>query len=311
MLPKISIIMSAYNGAEHLPQQISSILNQSYRDWQLFIRDDNSSDNTLDIIESYARRYPDKVNVIRDKKRNIGISKSFLSLLNYVESDYVMFCDQDDIWLPDKIKITFDKMRETEEKFGLSTPVLIHTDLKVVDKRLNIVSDSFWRYQHLNPEKGKTLNRLLVQNVVTGCTMMINRALKNKIRFFPKQAIMHDWWASLVAAAFGKIDYVPTSTILYKQHDNSSIGAKEWGMGYMMKMARPRSGIKATLQKTRIQAGAFLDTFRNELTSEYLNLLDAYSTLDNQAFLIKRCNLIKYRFFKIGFFRNIGLFLTV
>jgi len=311
MLPKIAIIMSSYNGAEHLPRQISSILNQSYKDWQLFIRDDNSSDNTLDIIEDYARRYPDKVNLIRGEKRNIGISESFLSLLNYVESDYVMFCDQDDVWLSDKIKVTFDKMRETEEKFGFGTPVLIHTDLKVVDEGLNIVSDSLWRYQHLNPEKGKTLNRLLVQNVVTGCTMMINKALKNKIRFFPKQAIMHDWWASLVAAAFGKIDYVPTSTILYKQHDNSSIGAKEWDMGYMMKMAGLGKGMKATLQKTRVQAGAFLDTFRDELSSEYSNLLDAYSNMDNQDFFNKRFNLIKYRFFKIGFLRNIGLFLTV
>jgi hypothetical protein len=199
-------------------------------------------------------------------------------------------------------------MREIEDRYGENTPALIHTDLTVVAEDLRVLSDSFWDYQHLDPEKGKTLNRLVVQNAITGCTVMINKALKNKIHFFPEQAIMHDWWAALVAAAFGKIDYVPMATILYRQHDESFVGAKEWGAGYALKMARSgRSHLKATLQKTQLQARAFLDTFGDELTGEYSNLLRAYSDLDQQGYFTKRFNLIKYGFLKIGLLKNIGL----
>jgi len=312
MVPEIAIIMTAYNGADYLPQQLSSILEQTYRDWRLFIRDDNSSDNTLNIIEEYANRHTEKIKMIEGERRNVGIPQSFLLLLNNVQSDYIMFCDQDDVWLPDKIQNTFNKMREIEDRYGENTPALIHTDLAVVAEDLRVLSDSFWDYQHLNPEKGKTLNRLLVQNVITGCTVMINKALKSKIHFFPEQAIMHDWWTALVAAAFGKIDYVPMPTILYRQHDESFVGAKEWGAGYAFKMAKSgRSHLKATLQKTQLQAGAFLDTFRGELRSEYCKLLQAYSDLSHQSFFIKRFNLIKYGFFKIGLLKNLGLFAVV
>jgi glycosyltransferase involved in cell wall biosynthesis len=309
--PVISIIMAACNGGQYLSEQIKSILGQSYKEWQLIIRDDGSCDNTLDVIKEYAQKHPGIIKFITDKDGNVGASQNFLRLLSHADTDYVMFCDQDDIWLPDKIKITFDKIKEVEKKYGLNTPVLIHTDLKVVGKDLNVIADSFWKYQHLNPEKGKTLNRLLLQNVITGCTVMINKALKDKIKLLPEQTIIYDWWISLTATAFGKIDYVPTATILYRQHGNNIIGAKAWNVCYVMKMLSEMSSIKTTLQKTQMQAKAFLDVFRDELTEKYIDLLNVYSTLDRQNFFIKRLNLIKYRFLKIGFMRNIGLFLVV
>lgn len=312
MSSKISIIMAAYNGGQYLSEQIKSILGQSYKEWQLIIRDDGSEDASLNIAKEYAQRYPEKIRLITDRDSNIGVSQNFLRLLSYADTDYIMFCDQDDVWLPDKIEITFNKMREIKEEFGADIPVLIHTDLKVVNKNLDIISDSFWKFQHLAPQKGKSLKRLLVQNVITGCTVMINKALKDKIKLLPEQTLMYDWWISLVAAAFGKIDYVPAETILYRQHDNNDIGAKEWSLGYIMNMLiSSRSNLKTILQKTQLQAKAFLDVFRNELTENYIDLLNVYSTLDQQNFFIKRLNLIKYGFFKIGFMRNIGLFFAI
>jgi len=295
-----------------LSEQLESIFTQSRKDWQLIIRDDGSSDNTLNIINEYARQYTGIIKVIRDSDGNIGASQNFLRLLSHADTDYVMFCDQDDIWLPDKIKITFDKTKEIEKKYSKNTPVLIHTDLKVVDKDLNVITNSFWNYQHLNPEKGKTFNRLLVQNVITGSTVMINKALKNKIKLLPKQMLMHDWWTSLVAAAFGRIDYVPIATTLYRQHGNNAIGAKGWNMQYILKAAKSgKSEIKTALQKTQLQAKAFLDTYRDDLTDEYLTLLNVYSDLGRQNFFVKRLKIIRYNFFKIGFLRNVGLFLAV
>jgi len=304
--------MATYNGDQYLSEQINSILRQSCKEWQLTIRDDNSRDNTRDIIKEYTQRYPEKIKLVSDGDDNIGASQNFLRLIGHTDTDYVMFCDQDDVWLPNKIEITFDKMKETEDKFGKNTPILIHTDSKVVDNNLNIISDSFWKFQHLKPQKGKSLNRLIVQNTITGNTVMINKTLKNKIKLLPEQTIMYDWWISLAAVAFGKIDYVPRATILYRQHDSNNIGAKEWSLGYIMNMARlNRSNFKSILQKTQLQAKAFLDIFRDELIEKDIDLLNVYSTLSRQSFFIKRLNLIKYSFLKMGFLRNIGLFLFV
>jgi glycosyltransferase involved in cell wall biosynthesis len=304
--------MATYNGEKYLSKQIKSILKQSHKEWQLIIRDDSSGDTSLGIIKDYVQHYPEKIRLITDEDGNIGVSQSFLRLLGHVDTDYVMFCDQDDVWLPDKIKITLEKMKECEEECGKNTPVLTHTNLKVVDENLNVISDSFWKFQRLDPQKGKRLNRLLVQNTVTGCTVMINNALKDKIKLLPEQTLMYDWWISLIAAAFGKISYVPTATILYRQHDNNDVGAKEWNLSYIMDMARSgRSNLKAFLQKTQLQAKAFLDIFKDELTEKHTDILNAYSILGQQNFLIKRLTLIKYRFFKIGLLRNIGLFFAV
>jgi hypothetical protein len=142
--------------------------------------------------------------------------------------------------------------------------------------------------------------------------MMINKALKNKIKFIPEQAIVYDWWISLVAAAFGRIDYVTSPTMLYRQHDSNSIGAKEWGLKYVNKMASlGKSNLRAILLKTQSQAKAFLEVYRHELPQEYIKLLTVYSTLDQQGVLMRRLNLIRYGFLKTGFRRNMGLFFAI
>ncbi|OHB49683.1 MAG: hypothetical protein A2Y10_05870 [Planctomycetes bacterium GWF2_41_51] len=309
MSPAISIILATYNGERYLSDQIESLLAQNYKDWQLIISDDGSSDKTIDVIRKYVRKYPVAIKVLKNEAGNVGPSQNFLRLLGCIDTNYAMFCDQDDVWFPEKIKITMDKMKEIEAKVSIVTPVLIHTDLGVADRNLNVIADSFWKYQNLHPEKGKTLNRLLVQNVLTGCTMMINKALRDKIKLFPEQTIMYDWWIALLAAAFGKIDYVPSATILYRQHDSNNIGAKGWSWSYIANMTRlNKREFENILRKTREQAKAFLDIFRDELTKTHIDLLEAYSSLDRQSFFGKRLNLIKYKFFKIGLIRNIGLF---
>ena len=313
--------MAVYNGEKYLSEQINSILGQSYKEWQLLIRDDGSRDTSPDIIKDYARRYPDNIRLITDQDGNIGVSQNFLRLLDHADTDYVMFCDQDDIWLPDKIEAAFAKIEDMESQFGKETPVLVHSDLKVCDKNMNIIMDSLWKYQYLDPTKGVTLNRLLVQNVVTGLSVMINKSLKQLIHSIPKDAISYDWWISLAAAAFGKIGYIKFPTALYRQHENNAIGAKKWQVWFAAKtflfgkdkmLGKSAAALANTiLLKTQWQAKAFLDVFKNELTEKYIDLLNVYLTLDRQSFFVKRRNLIKYRFFKIGFLRNIGLFLTV
>ena len=312
MTYKILIIITTYNGEHYLSEQIASILKQSCEEWELIIRNDGSIDTTFELIRRYAHRYPDKIRVLSDQLGHIGISESFLQLLNASQADYVMFGDQDDVWLPNKIEVTLKKMKELEGRYGVDMPVLIHTDLKVADEGVNVVAESFWEYQYLNPKTSKSLNRLLTQNAVTGCTMMINKALKDKIKLIPEQAIAYDWWISLVAALFGKIDYVTSPTILYRQHDSNSIGAKEWGLKYINKMARlGRINLRAILLKTQMQAEALLEMYRQELSQEQVKLLIVYSTLNQQDIFMRRFNLLRFGFLKTGFRRNVGLFFAV
>src|SRR5699024_4749681 len=127
--------------------------------------------------------------------------------------DYLMFADADDFWLPDKVEKTFAKMREMEREAGTGCPILVHTDLAVADGSLRVIAPSLFRYEKLSPQRN-SLRELLAQNNVTGCTVMINRALRKLIRQAPADAVMHDWWAALAAAAFGRIGVLDEPTIL-------------------------------------------------------------------------------------------------
>jgi len=224
--PEITICMAAYNGTEYLKQQIDSILAQSNQNWQLTIRDDGSDDDTVSIIEDYTRSYLGKIKLAADEGAHLGASLNFARLLEHADTEYIMFSDQDDFWLPNKIQITLNAMKTAEEIYP-NMPVLIHTDLKVVDSDLNTIADSMWSYQKLFPDIGNNLNKIMAQNVVTGCTMMINKKAKTVSIPVPEEAIMYDWWLAINVAKYGKIAYLSIPTILYRQHSQNWIGAKE------------------------------------------------------------------------------------
>jgi glycosyltransferase involved in cell wall biosynthesis len=221
----ITICLATYNGAEYLKEQIESILAQSCGGWQLMIRDDGSTDNTIGIIRAYGFAYPDKIRLIDENGPHLGATLNFGRLLESADSDYIMFCDQDDVWLGDKIQLTLDAMRSTEERYP-EMPILVHTDLTVVDDKLNTISDSLWNYQRLFPDIGDDPKKIMAQNVVTGCTMMINKRAKEISIPVVAEAIMYDWWVAIKVASVGKIVHIPTPSILYRQHFNNEIGAK-------------------------------------------------------------------------------------
>ena len=147
---KVTILLSTYNGEQFLAEQIESIQAQTYRDWQLLIRDDGSSDGTRAIIEDFCQQ-DDRIFFINpEAAQNLGVIKSFHSLLKYQDSDVYFFSDQDDVWLPDKLAIQL----AAAENYDASVPLLVYMDLKVVDQELNVVHESMIRTQsdHANTE---------------------------------------------------------------------------------------------------------------------------------------------------------------
>jgi glycosyltransferase involved in cell wall biosynthesis len=225
----IDILLAAYNGEKFLKEQVESVLSQTCKDWQLLIRDDGSTDATVQIIKSYIKKYPDKIRLIEDNLGNLGVGHNFGTILQYSKSEYIMFCDQDDVWLPEKIQLTFNKMKEAQKLYP-DTPILVFTDLTIVDEDLGIIAESLWSYHKVDPQKGSLLENIIYCNIITGCTIMINKNTKELMIPFPEYVRLHDWWAALKAAKYGKIFYITDSTILYRQHSANVIGTRKEAM---------------------------------------------------------------------------------
>ncbi len=217
------IILSTYNGEKYLSQQLDSILNQTYKDWKLIIRDDGSVDSTLQIIEKYISRYPDKIQLI-PSIGNLGPMLSFGELLKVSTSKYIALCDQDDVWLENKLTLFHEKMLEIENRYS-DMPILIHSDLFVVDKNLKIVNESFWNKLGLNPNI-KSLSYYLSSNNITGCSIILNNKLRELVIPIPSDASMHDWWLAMNASFFGVIEHFDTKTMYYRQHEGNVVGAQ-------------------------------------------------------------------------------------
>lgn len=302
--------MATYNGERFLVEQIESILKQNYTHIKLVIRDDGSSDGTIPIIRKFVEQYPDKIRLLNDCVGNVGSTANFFRLIESSNADYVMLSDQDDVWLTDKVALTMDVMAQTEEALGRSTPVLVHTDLKVTDKSLSVVSDSLWKHQKISPDCNG-VNRLLVQNVVTGCTVMINRSLINLLRPYSIGIIEHDWWLALLAASFGKVAYVSKPTILYRQHGKNAVGAVKWSFlgGVRRFFAIDSTGVFNSLERTRVQAALFFRIYRRQLSPNMRRMIWRYSTLHKLGYFLRIACVVRCRFFKIGVLRNIGMIL--
>lgn len=303
---RISILLSTYNGEKYLKEQLESILSQSFNDFKVLVRDDGSTDNTVTILKKYQKIYPNKIDILADNGENLRSSRSFMKLLENNVSDYVMFADQDDVWNADKIEKTYQKMQEIENMYGKNTPLLIHSNLTVTDQKLDILAPSFWKFQNINPNKQK-LSDFLVDNNVTGCTMMINRALAEKVQTIPQEAIMHDWWIAMVASVFGKIAYIDEPLMLYRQHGKNDTGAKKYGVQYFIRKFFTKPSFEKYIEQSKI----YLALYGHELDEYNKLMLQEFSQFDELNKLQKLKVLFKYKIWKNGFIRNLGLIFFV
>jgi glycosyltransferase involved in cell wall biosynthesis len=229
----IDILLTTYNGEKYLNEQFDSLLNQTVQNFKIIIRDDGCTDRTIDIIKEYKIKYPKQIELIEDNLGNLRSSKSFMKLLEYSTAEYIMFCDQDDIWLPNKIEVSFNKILELERNDGKDISLLVFTDLTVVDEKLSIAQESFWKYQKLNPKISKNWKKLLAQNVITGCTIIMNKRAKEVSLPFKLEIMIHDQWIGVNVAKYGKINYLEEQTILYRQHGSNVAGAHSYGYKYI------------------------------------------------------------------------------
>ena len=267
---RIEILMAAYNGAPYIREQIDSIVRQSDTNWLLTISDDGSTDGTDAIIDEYVRRYPDRIRWVRSGRRFGGAKAHFFWMTARCEAAYIAYCDDDDTWRPDKLERLRTAMAAAEAELGCDTPVLVFSDQTVTDDDLHVIAPSLMRYQKQRFD-GFDCRGILMQNVVTGGAMMVNRALARLALACTdvSQAVMHDWWLALVAARFGRIVYIDEPLGTYRQHGANSVGAKDVGSAaYVRRMLASPARLRRTLLAKKMQARAFAETYADRLSGE-------------------------------------------
>ncbi|MEP2234167.1 MAG: glycosyltransferase family 2 protein [Alteripontixanthobacter sp.] len=306
----IDILLATYNGAAHLSELLASLTAQTHRDWRLIVRDDGSADETLSLISHWAQTARQPVLILEKDGPGQGASANFAALLARSDAPYFAFCDQDDVWLPHKLETMLAAIRGIEADQGSDHPVLAHSDLAVVDETLKPAGRTLWEMLRYDPRRPIDKRSALLENFITGCATLGNAALRERAAPVPAEAMMHDWWAALVAIWFGTLVPVEQPTILYRQHGKNVVGATDWGAaGLIHRFLRmPRHSIGRTIRGVRqsqIQAGAFAGRFRSELSDgEYRLALD-YSGLPDRSFLTRKCFMIRRRFFASYPARNV------
>lgn len=306
----VAIVMATYNGEKYVDEQINSILTSTYQDFELFIYDDGSRDNTMSILQNYASLYPAKIRVYQNET-NLGVTENFLQALCRTTMDYIMFCDQDDVWKPNKIAITLRRMRHMEGQTGKMTPIAIFTDAIIVDSELNTLKNSFFDASHLNPKK-TDLPHILMENKLIGCTVMVNCALRKVLQNnpLPNCAKFHDWWIALIASSLGKIGYVNEGTLLYRQHCGNIVGGSSF-FSYIRNRITDIHKQKEALFILRRQAEEFLTIYTDLLTKENKDIIRCFIDLDRLNFLDRRLMILHCGFLKTGIIRNVGLLIII
>lgn len=308
----ITIIMAVYNGQEYIREQLESLKDQTYTEWRLVIRDDRSSDKTVEIVKKFSDEVEQEVIFKVNEKPSGSAKNNFALLINDAkESDYVMFCDQDDIWKKDKIEITFNKMKQAEERYGRDFPLLVHGDVEVIDENGNINADSMFEMSQINADS--KLPQILIQNHVTGCTMMCNKKLIAGISEYASSEyiIMHDYLAALYASVFGKIEVIKKPLLSYRQHSGNSVGAKNNNNPvYLLKrLANGRKSYKEAMETSRNQVKFFVEIYREELAAEKYckeyELMSGYASLGSRAKLYRIMFYKKNHIWKNGTIRKI------
>ena len=339
-LHMISILLCTYNGEAYLPAQLDSILAQeTTQDFRIIASDDGSTDHTPEILRDYAARYPGRILVRIQSPATGSAWKHFLRLLAdraYGDADYVMLSDQDDVWYPQKIEESFRAMQaleketggetgsslnDTAEIFGASLvdaiPLLVHCDSEVVGPALEPIAPSYVAYQKMTPAR-KAFRQLLVQNNVVGGSILMNRALAEKIRAVPAHCVMHDQWLALIAAAFGEIRFLPRALYAYRQHGDNVLGAERGSrlgevlgrFGIGRKDGRSKAEMDAhsrrVYEEMFRQADAFLGMYGSELPESRRKELRAFLRIPREARPVKIITILRYGFTYNLLHRTVG-----
>lgn len=325
----IEILLATYNGERFLPEQIESITSQSFKDYNILASDDNSSDCTFEILRSYESVLGEKIKVVQSNTHSA--KENFYNLLDMADAEYIALCDQDDFWESDKLEKSLKAIQRLERRYGKETPILVHSDLEIVDENLNSQNKKMSELTGINEaikyakkeskylytiSTEKSFSRYLVENNITGNTVIINKALLD-IYKRPKVSFMHDWWLGLIALTFGKVGFLNECLVKYRQHESNELGAKN-PLELRNIKKRNKQKIRENYDCMFAQVEEFLRLYKDELgksrsadtyfARKYLN---AFANMKSKNRVSKIRDILKYSFFKSSKILTIGEMLNI
>lgn len=253
----VAVLMATYNGETFLDEQLKSIAAQEGVRVALHVRDDGSSDETLAVLARYADTWPALAGL--SSGPNLGAAASFMALLRAAsgeEHEYFAFCDQDDVWLPSKLSRAVELLSASDA----ALPLLYCSRVACVDASLAALACT-------PVQRDTSFAHLLFENIAFGCSVVMNRAARALlVAKEPGRAmVMHDWWAALVVAAFGRVIFDDFAGVLYRQHGKNVVGAETTRLGEIKRhLARLRRNPSA-LYPIHAQAEALLAHYGDAL----------------------------------------------
>ncbi|MCM1245165.1 MAG: glycosyltransferase family 2 protein [Roseburia sp.] len=306
-MAQIHIVLTTYNGEKYIREQLDSLLENDFKDIYIEVCDDGSSDGTVQIVREYTERY-DCIGFHQNEK-NLGYTMNFMEGIRRSRSPYIMLCDQDDIWHRDKIRKTYERMKQLEQENTEKMPLMVFTDAMNFDSEDGKELGSFHKTSHLDVEKLDTAH-LFMENKCIGCTIMINAEVRNYLRVLPQEIRVHDWWLALICSHFGKISYIEETTLHYRQHSGNMIGGSSYFDDIKNRLSHLHKQ-RAVIRATVAQGCAFYEVFGKELPEEKRETAFQFAQMSKMGILGRRKAMLQYGFCKSGLIRNVALFLLI
>jgi len=277
-IKKVSVVLCSYNGSLYIEKQLDSILKQTYPIDEIIIVDDCSTDSTRDILQEYQRRN-DIIKLFFNEK-NLGSNKSFKYAISLASNEYIFLSDQDDIWFTNKIEKQINVVKNDSTK-----PLLVFHDLSLIDEDGQAVFPSFWKLHGFFAEKFN-FKKLLIFNIVTGCTCLINKAMKDELmRCDMQDIIMHDYLIALIAYGFGEPIFINEQLMYYRTHSNS-VTIKEKNTFFdRVKGFVSRVKNRNYLLPNILQVQKYNELYKHNLSSENKKLVVKFLGLKNKGTL--------------------------
>lgn len=268
---KVQVLLSAYNGEQYISEQIQSILDQRHPSIFILIRDDGSTDGTVELLEKLMRLYPDKIQII--KGSNVGVVSSFFELLRSAdpEADYYCFCDQDDVWLDHKVENAITRLNSS---LHTEVPAMVFTSTYLTDDQLK--QKGTWPKP---PAQEPSFFNALYENIAIGATITMNQSARNLFMHSKsvnsEKVLMHDWWFYLIVSAFGTVIYDSTPSMLYRQHSNNVVGGSNSILG---KLKSKWASFKRHIGRDLLhkQASEFYRIYESRLQGDHKDQLELF-----------------------------------
>jgi glycosyltransferase involved in cell wall biosynthesis len=300
-------LLAAYNGGEYGPELLDSLLKQTHGDFRLLVRDDGSSDQTPAVLLDYARKFQGRMEILPAGAPTGSAKGNFSILLEASTADYVLCADIDDVWFPNKVGDTLELLARAEARHSSSVPIMVYSDLAPVNAQLEPLNESYWRFKKTDPKVGLHLSQSLVCPVVLGCASGMNRALVDMVTPVPEAVTGHDWWAHLVALAFGAVHYSTDPTVFYRLHGNNLSTPREVKLSNYVTKKNKIGIVRRGMQRRFEQAQALIDRFGDGLRPEPRRIVENFVAIASQSFVERRISLIRGNYLYPDLPRNLAM----